>query len=102
MRRGIFQGDCLFPLILVLCTSPLTLILRKAKVGYEFKVHQQHFSHLLFMDDLKLHGRHESHVSSLVDTRMELGLKKCSVLIVKRGKIKYMDEVLIWSGEVME
>ena len=89
---------------------PLTMILRKAKVGYEFKGRQQKVNHLLFMDDLKLYGKDESQVSSLIDTvyafsadiRMEFGLKKCGVLVLKRGKVKRMDGLVLPSGEVMK
>ena len=46
---------------------PLTLILRKSTAGYdlanEFKV-----NHLLFMDDLKLFGKNEDQIDSLVQT----------------------------------
>ena len=37
IRRGIFQGDSLSPLLFVLCVIPLSLVLRKVKAGYEFK-----------------------------------------------------------------
>ena len=36
IRRGIFQGDSLSPLLLVLALIPLTVILRKMKAGYQF------------------------------------------------------------------
>ena len=52
IKRGIFQGDSLSPLLFVVCMIPLTEILRKAKAGYildDIKV-----NNLLFMDDLKL------------------------------------------------
>ena len=93
IRRGIFQGDSLSPLLFVLSMIPLTLILRKATAGYdlakEFKV-----NHLLFMDDLKLFGKSEDQIDSLVQTvqlfsediGMEFVLKKCGVLLMKRGK----------------
>ena len=35
IRRGIFQGDSLSPLLFVLALIPLTIILRKMKVGYQ-------------------------------------------------------------------
>ena len=36
IKRGIFQGDSLSPLMFVLALIPLSLILRKAKAAYEF------------------------------------------------------------------
>ena len=44
--RGIFQGDGLSPLLFILCMIPLTMILRKAKAGFEFKGRQQKVNHL--------------------------------------------------------
>ena len=99
IKSGIFHGDSLSPLLFILCMIPLTMILRKAKAGYEFKGRQQKVNHLLYMDDLKLYAKDESQVSSLVDTvyafstdiKMEFGLKKCGVLVLKRGKVKQMN-----------
>ena len=55
IKRGIFQGDSLSPLIFVLCIVPMTKILRNMRAGYmsgSVKV-----NHLLFMDDLKVFGK---------------------------------------------
>ena len=103
IKRGIFQGDGLSPLLFILCMIPLTMILRKAKAGFEFKGRQQKVNHLLYMDDLKLYAKDESQVSSLVDTvyafstdiKMEFGLKKCGVLVLKRGKVKQMNGLVL-------
>ena len=46
IKRGIFQGDGLSPLLFILCMIPLTMILRKAKAGFEFKGRQQKVNHL--------------------------------------------------------
>ncbi|CAB4018161.1 Hypothetical predicted protein, partial [Paramuricea clavata] len=95
IRRGIFQGDSLSPLIFVMCMIPLSLILRKEKVGYEFPGKELKINHLLFMDDLKMFGKNKQQIDSLVKTvnivskgiGMEFGIKKCGMLVMKRGKI---------------
>ena len=65
IKRGIFQGDFLSPLLFVLTLIPLSLILRKARAGYEFSVSREKINHLLFMDDLKLYCRNETGLDSL-------------------------------------
>ena len=54
IRRGIFQGDSLSPLLFVLALFPLSMILRKVSAGYEMKKDGCRINHLLFMHDLKL------------------------------------------------
>ena len=36
IKREIFQGDSLSPLLFVLCMVPLSLVLRRSKAGYEW------------------------------------------------------------------
>ena len=54
IRRGIFQGDSLSPMLFVLSITPLTHVLRKIKAGHELGDGIGTVNHLLFMDDLKL------------------------------------------------
>ena len=83
IKRGIFQGDSLSPLVFVLALIPLSLILRKVKAAYAFSESKEKINHLLFMDDLKLYSRSEKGLDSLVQTvrvfsediGMELGIK---------------------------
>ena len=56
IKRGIFQGDSLSPLLSVLALIPLTLILREVKAGYDLR-EKVRINHLLFMDDLKLYAK---------------------------------------------
>ena len=95
IKRGIFQGDSLSPLVFVLALIPLSLILRKAKAAYEFSISKEKVNHLLFMDDLKLYSRSEKGLNSLVQTvpifsediGMEFGIEKCAILVIKKGKV---------------
>ena len=50
IRRGIFQGDSLSPLLFVICM--ITCVLRTARAGYMLDGIK--INHSLFMDDLKL------------------------------------------------
>ena len=68
IKRGIFQGDSLSPLVFVLALIPLSLILRKAKQVDEFSESKEKINHLLFMDDLKLYSWSEKGLDSLVQT----------------------------------
>ena len=94
IRRGIFQGDSLSPLLFVLALFPLSMILRKVSAGYEMKKDGCRINHLLFMDDLKLFAKNEKAIDSLVQTvrifsddiGMKFGLEKCAAMTMKRGK----------------
>ena len=62
------------------------------------------------MDDLKLFGKSYEQIDSLVQTvhtfsidiGMEFGIKKCGVLVLKRGKIAKMEGVLLPDEQVMK
>ena len=45
IKRGIFQGDSLSPLVFVLALIPLSLISRKAKAAYEFSESKEKINH---------------------------------------------------------
>ena len=57
VKRGIFQGNSLLPLLFVLSMIPLSLILRKVNICYEWGKKEYKLNHLLFMDDLKLFSK---------------------------------------------
>jgi len=60
IRRGIFQGDSLSPLLFCIALIPLTNELNRADCGYQVHGTERKISHLLYMDDLKLLGRNEN------------------------------------------
>ena len=105
IRRGIFQGDGLSPLIFVICMIPLSKVLRKAKAGYclgDVKI-----NHLSFMDDLKMFAKNKKEIDSLVSTvqlvsqdiGMQFGVQKCGVTVMKRGKIVASEGIVVANGE---
>ena len=110
IRRSIFQGDNLSPLLFVICLIPMSLVLRKVKAGYSFGNDKPKVNHLLFMDDMKLVGRSSVEIDKLVSTvylvsadmRMEFGIRKCGVLVLKKGKVVDSDGVLLPYGERMQ
>ena len=62
------------------------------------------------MDDLKLFGKNEGEIESLVNTvrifsddiRMEFGLKKCGVILMKRGKLVEFDGTVLPNDKAMQ
>ena len=110
VNRGIFQGDSLSPLLFVLCMIPMSLVLRTVKTGYEWGKKEFSLNHLLFMDDLKLYGKSEEQIDSLVrtvhilstDIGMEFGIRKCGIIILKRGNIVRCQGIELPNGETMK
>ena len=95
VKRGIFQGDSLSPLLFVLSMAPLSLTLKKVNACYKWRMKEYKLNHLLFMDDLKLYDKSEEQTNILLgtvyvfskDIGMEFGIKKCGILTMKRGNI---------------
>ena len=85
IRKGIFQGDSLSPLLFTVAMIPKTRVLGRMKVGYQLKKRGSRINHLMFMDDIKLFGRGTKEIDILVQTvrivsgdiRMECGIEKC-------------------------
>ena len=79
--------------------TPLSLLSRKVKASYEWSRKEFTLNYLLFMDDLKLFGKNDVQIDRLVQTvftfsediGMEFGLKKCGVVITKKGKLIKVD-----------
>ena len=110
VKRGMFQGDNLSPLLFALSMIPLSLILRKVNASYEWGKKEYKLNHLLFMDDLKLFSKIEEQMHTLVrtvhvfstDIVMEFGMKKCGILTMKRGKVVRCEGIKLPNSEVME
>ena len=110
VKRRIFQGEILSPLLSVLSMVPLSLILKKVNACYKWGKEKYKLNHLLFMDDLKLYAKSEEQANTLLrtvhvfntDIGMEFGIKESGVLSMKRGKIVKSDGIKLPDGEVMK
>ena len=91
VKRGIFQGDSLSPLLFCIAIDPLSKLIKKENIGYSLGKSRKRsdkikdlISHLLFMDDLKLYAEDEKGIERLIevvhafskDIGMEFGLEK--------------------------
>jgi len=96
IRRGIFQGDSLSPLLFCIAHIPSTNELNRANCGYQVHGTEGKISHLLYMDDLKLLGRNENDLENEIkivqtiskDTNMKFGLEKYARICLKRGSVQ--------------
>ena len=88
----------------------LSLLLRKVKASNELGRKEFELNHLPFMDCLKLFGKNDDQIDSLVQTvftfsediGMEFGLKKCGVVILKKGKLVKFDGIHLPNQEIMK
>ena len=107
IRRGIFQGDSLSPILFIITLIPLSIILKKVRIGYTLGRGRMTINHLLFMDDLKLYGKTKNELDSLVQTvrifssdiGMEFGISKCAMVEMKKGKMVNSEGIELPEGE---
>ena len=100
IRREIFQGDSLSPLLFIVAMIPMTRVLDRMEVGYQLKKGGSRINHLMFMDDIKLFRRGTKEIDTLVQTvrivsgdiRMEFGIEKCALVNIQRGKVTRTEE----------
>ena len=100
IKRGIFRGDSLSPLLYLLHFTP-TLSLELNSSGYGYKIGIERITHLFYIDDLKLCAKDDSELEGLLkrvkgfsdDVGMEFGLSKCAKATFKRGKLEKSDHV---------
>ena len=110
IKRGIFQGDSLSPLVFVFAFISLSLILRKAKAAYEFSGSREMINDLLFMDHLKLYSHNEKGLGLLVhtirvfsdNTGVELGTEKYAMLVIEKGKTVKSVGIELPDGKVIK
>ena len=95
IKRGIFQGDSLSPLLFVMVMAPLTMILNEESKGYKLGNSGKLINRLLFMDDLKVYASGKDELDELLcsakehsnDIGMEFGkwtVCMCSIVNQRR------------------
>lgn len=106
IRRGIFQGDSLSPLLFVVAMIPMTKVLQKMDAGYQLKKGGNRINHLMFMDDIKLYGKNIKEIDTLIQTvrivsgdiRMEFGIEKCALVNIQKGKVTRTEGIKLPDG----
>ena len=82
IKRGIFQGDSLSPLLFCMALIPLSCELNNTDYGY--RILERKVNHLFFVDVLKLFARNDYELEGFLPTAkgfssdigMEFGLDK--------------------------
>ena len=100
IRRVIFQGDSLSPLLFVMALMPLSGILNNTGEGFILEKNGLKLNHL---DDLKLFSRNNIILESLLHTVklfsssicMNFGLDECATTSVVRGKLVESNNVIL-------
>ena len=89
---------------------PLSGVLNKSAAGYQLSQEEGKITQLLFMDGLRLYGRNEMEINSLVhtvrvfssDIGMDFGVKKCAMMVMKRGKLDKSEGIRLRMEELSE
>ncbi|KAI5731489.1 hypothetical protein M8J77_010820 [Diaphorina citri] len=92
-KRGLYQGDSYSSLWFCLSINPLSTILNTMSTGY--KLDGMNFTHLLYMDDLKLFASSAINLQKMInivhdfstDIQMSFGLDKCKIINMIKGKV---------------
>jgi hypothetical protein len=102
IKRGIFQGDSLSPLLFCLAITPLSQLLSREKIGYKLG-NGITINHLLYMDDLKLYTKNDYQLEQALeivqkfssDIHMEFGLDKCAKISMKHGRVTKRENIYL-------
>ena len=97
IKRGIFQGDSLSPLLFCMSLAPLSNLLNATEFGYD--MNKERVNHMLYMDDLKLYSKNDKQLEGLLNTvkifsddiEKQFGLDKCASF--KKGKLTKITNV---------
>ena len=94
IQRGIFQGDALSTLLIIIAMMPRNYILRKRTAEYKLSRSLEKINHLMYVDGIKLFVKNEKELETLIhavriysqEIGMEFGKEKCAMLEMKSVK----------------
>ena len=92
-----------------MCLTPLSDILNRTGKGFHISSSPSVVSHLVYMDDLKLYGRYQAEIESLVLTSniyfyyicKDIGAAKCNVVAVLKGHLAEANDIGLSSGDLI-
>ena len=98
IRRGIFRS---LTITFYVALTPMSLVLREEKVGYQLRDICGKVNLLLFMNGLNLYGQNERQIDTLVNIvwifnkniGIQFGISKYSALTMKRGIIPKSEDI---------
>lgn len=108
IKRGIYQGDSLSPLLFCIALIPLSREIQQSGLGYQMAGSNQRVHHVLFMDDLKLFGRDRNEMDRILtiverfssDIKMQFGLDKCARIEFRRGSLHHSNNFTHEEGKI--
>jgi len=104
IKRGIFQGDSLSPLLFCMAVNPLSFMLESSTNGFLIqKTPAVKICHLLYMDDLKTYAANPEQLQSQLELvrifsksiHMEFGIDKCAFIHCKKGQIQESENITL-------
>lgn len=113
IRRGIYQGDSLSPLLFCVAMNPLSSVLNRTQAGARVCgnwAESCRVTHLLYMDDIKLYAGSAEGLETLLqhtqmfskDISMEFGIDKCRTAITGTSAARTRaDGFTCESGEII-
>ena len=107
IQSGIFQGDALSPLLIIIAMMPLDHKLRKCTAGYKLSWSQEKINRQMDMDDIKLFAKNAKEQETLIhalriysqDLGIEFGIEKCAMLVMKSGERRITDGMELLSQD---